>query len=386
LCICARCSAEKSRPAGHVSRRGSQGGARLNSSRIRSGAERVSASARRVDIMGGRGLERRFSVESLALGGKRDRARRRGYREAWLWGADTRSRACAGGDAFASAVRQAEARSAAERMDVSTLDIQTRRDIGGDLGIVGVGAMAEAIVTGLCQGAENPPFIYLSPRSAARASRLAARYPSVHVVGGNQTVIERADVVLLCLRPQDAPAALCDIAFRAQQAVISVMAGVPIGALRPLVAPAEVLVRAIPLPAAARRAGLTAIHPGTRSLAPSSTRSAASSPSTTGGRSTRCLRLPRRSPLTSPISTRSADGSPTAVSPTPTQRGTSRQSSEPCPGRCSAHRRSTSGRWLTRYATAGGINEQFLTALRRAGTFDIVDRALDDVADRLEGE
>jgi pyrroline-5-carboxylate reductase len=38
------------------------------------------------------------------------------------------------------------------------------------------------------------------------------------------------------------------------------------------------------------------------------------------------------------------------------------------------------------YATAGGINEQFLTALRHAGTFDIVDRALDDVARRLEGE
>ena len=38
------------------------------------------------------------------------------------------------------------------------------------------------------------------------------------------------------------------------------------------------------------------------------------------------------------------------------------------------------------YATAGGINEQFLTALRRAGAFNIVDRALDDVAHRLEGE
>jgi pyrroline-5-carboxylate reductase len=37
------------------------------------------------------------------------------------------------------------------------------------------------------------------------------------------------------------------------------------------------------------------------------------------------------------------------------------------------------------YATGGGINEQFLRALRRAGTFDLVDRALDD-AHRLESE
>jgi pyrroline-5-carboxylate reductase len=39
------------------------------------------------------------------------------------------------------------------------------------------------------------------------------------------------------------------------------MAGVPIDALRTLVAPAEVLVRAIPLPAVAIHTGLTAIHP-----------------------------------------------------------------------------------------------------------------------------
>ncbi len=38
------------------------------------------------------------------------------------------------------------------------------------------------------------------------------------------------------------------------------------------------------------------------------------------------------------------------------------------------------------YATAGGINEQFLTALRRASTFNIVERALDDVARRIQGE
>jgi pyrroline-5-carboxylate reductase len=38
------------------------------------------------------------------------------------------------------------------------------------------------------------------------------------------------------------------------------------------------------------------------------------------------------------------------------------------------------------YATAGGLNEQFLGTLRGAGTFDTVERALDDVARRLEGD
>ncbi len=35
------------------------------------------------------------------------------------------------------------------------------------------------------------------------------------------------------------------------------------------------------------------------------------------------------------------------------------------------------------YATAGGLNEQFLGALRSAGVYDAVEHALDDVAQRL---
>jgi pyrroline-5-carboxylate reductase len=38
------------------------------------------------------------------------------------------------------------------------------------------------------------------------------------------------------------------------------------------------------------------------------------------------------------------------------------------------------------HATRGGINEQFLAAMRRARTFEIVGQALDDVGRRLAGE
>jgi pyrroline-5-carboxylate reductase len=44
------------------------------------------------------------------------------------------------------------------------------------------------------------------------------------------------------------------------------------------------------------------------------------------------------------------------------------------------------GRLADEYATPGGLNEQFLAELRQAGTFETVNRALDDVARRLEGE
>jgi hypothetical protein len=83
----------------------------------------------------------------------------------------------------------------------------------------------------------------------------------VRVAADNQAVVDASGVVLLCLRPQDAPDVVSQLAFRAGQTVISAMAGVALPALRRLVAPADDVVRVIPLPAVAERAGLTATHP-----------------------------------------------------------------------------------------------------------------------------
>jgi pyrroline-5-carboxylate reductase len=255
-----------------------------------------------------------------------------------------------------------------------------------DLGIVGVGAIAEAIVTGLCEGDDPPTSIHLSPRTAARTSRLAARYPSVQVADGNHAVVERADVVLLCVRPQDAPAALSDLTFRARQAVISVMAGIPLDALRALVGPPEVLVRAIPLPAVARRAGLTAIHP------PHEVARAIFDP--LGGviavDAERALDALSASTATIAAHVSYLD----TVSRWLADRGIPEADATRyvaavfggLSGTLLGTQPKDFGTLADEYATAGGLNEQFLAALRRAGTFDVVDRALDDVARRLHGE
>jgi pyrroline-5-carboxylate reductase len=263
--------------------------------------------------------------------------------------------------------------------------IQRPREIPA-LGVVGVGAIAEAIVTGLCEGQEAPPSIHLSPRSAERASRLTDRYPSVDVTDSNQAVVERADVVLLCVRPQDARVALSDLTFRSEQAVISVMAGVSIDALRSLVAPAWAIVRAIPLPAVATRSGLTAIHPqhelacaifdplgGVIAVDDERALDALSASTATIAAHLAYLATISRWVADRGIPEAEAARYVAAVfgSLSGTLLGT-----QPIDFRALADE----------YATAGGINEQFLTALRRAGTFDVVDRALDDVADRLQAE
>jgi pyrroline-5-carboxylate reductase len=128
-------------------------------------------------------------------------------------------------------------------------------------GIIGVGAIGTAIVTGLCDGVQDAPQIVLSPRNASRAAELASGFPTVRIARSNQEVIDESTVVLLCIRPQEARSVLPALKFSREQAVVSMMAGIPIETLQQLVAPAQSIARAIPLPAVATRESATPIFP-----------------------------------------------------------------------------------------------------------------------------
>jgi pyrroline-5-carboxylate reductase len=132
-----------------------------------------------------------------------------------------------------------------------------------DYGVLGVGEIGAAIVTGLCQDVDGAPRILLSPRNADRAAALAARFPSVSVAPDNQSLASRCSALVLSVRPKDARTILGDLTFQPDQAIISVIAGVPDDELAALVAPARDIARAIPLPPVGRRAGITPVHPGT---------------------------------------------------------------------------------------------------------------------------
>lgn len=129
------------------------------------------------------------------------------------------------------------------------------------VGIVGVGHLATAVVTGLCRCDEPPERIVLSPRNAQLSADLAAEYDPVEVAPGNQEVVDGADVVLLALRAQDARAAVADVEMREGQAAISLMAPVADDWLPGELAPGRLAARVLILPSVERGEGPIAIHP-----------------------------------------------------------------------------------------------------------------------------
>lgn len=130
-----------------------------------------------------------------------------------------------------------------------------------DYGFIGTGAITRAMVTGLSSGEPNPPTIAVSPRNITVSSSLAARFRNVEVCSSNSAVVDQAEVVVLAVRPQDAAEALPTLPFRAEQAVVSVIAGLAVEEVSDLVAPAKRVARAIPLPDVARRTGSIPVYP-----------------------------------------------------------------------------------------------------------------------------
>lgn len=127
------------------------------------------------------------------------------------------------------------------------------------LGVIGVGSIASAIVSGLC-GGDGLQDVLLSPRNPEKAAALAASYPGVRVAESNEAVARESPVVLLCLRPADA-GLLRGIPFRKDASVISVMAGISVRELGEIVGPVKDIARAIPLTSVAVRRGVTPVYP-----------------------------------------------------------------------------------------------------------------------------
>ena len=93
------------------------------------------------------------------------------------------------------------------------------------IGIIGTGAIAEAVVVGLCNQADPPKNILLSPRNQQRAEQLAERFSNVEIAKDNQEVIQVSDIVFLCVRPKVVEEVLNGLRFNADQQVVSFVAG-----------------------------------------------------------------------------------------------------------------------------------------------------------------
>ena len=129
------------------------------------------------------------------------------------------------------------------------------------LGFIGTGHITAALVEGLCTTPAPPERIIVSPRNTETAAGLAARFPAVEVAADNQAVVDGADTVFLAVLPKILADVVGPLRFRPAQLVLSLVGVTPRATIIDLVAPAGTVVRAVPLPSAARHLGPIAFYP-----------------------------------------------------------------------------------------------------------------------------
>lgn len=249
-------------------------------------------------------------------------------------------------------------------------------------GFVGAGAITSAIVEGLHVGVTDPPEVFLSPRGRRVGQELSTRFPNVQVCDSNQDVLDNATSIVVAVRPEAARAVLGELSFRPAHVVISVVAGLRLDRLQRWAAPAAHVVRALPLPAAAHARSLTAMYPDDAAarelfrrvgdhLVPNeeSTLEALSAATATFA-----AYLDHLATIVDWLTDHGVDHGAATTYTTHVFAQLNQSLLE---------RTDPLATVTEEHMTPGGINEQFLTDLRRAGAPDLVRRALDRVMARL---
>jgi pyrroline-5-carboxylate reductase len=110
------------------------------------------------------------------------------------------------------------------------------------IGFIGTGHIAAPIARLLARKGHE---IFVTERNASVSAALKAEINAT--ISDPQSVIDRSEIVFLCLRPHIASEVLGPLTFKAEHRIVSVMAAVSEADLKMLCAPAEDFVQTIPL-------------------------------------------------------------------------------------------------------------------------------------------
>jgi pyrroline-5-carboxylate reductase len=127
-----------------------------------------------------------------------------------------------------------------------------------NIAFLGGGNMASALIGGLVAKGADARSIAVVEVSPGARERLAARYP-VQIVTAPDAAVQRAEVLVLAVKPQDARAALATVRLE-KQLVISIAAGLTLGALSRWLGVYRKIVRCMPNTPALIGAGITAMY------------------------------------------------------------------------------------------------------------------------------
>ena len=130
-----------------------------------------------------------------------------------------------------------------------------------NIGFIGTGIIASAVITGICKSSIIHNKIIISPRNKVIAKRLKKKFNKVKIAKNNQEIINSCNWVFLSITPNVGKKLIKNLKFNANQIIISFISTITLAQLKKAIKVKAKIVRAIPLPPVSLKKGPVPIYP-----------------------------------------------------------------------------------------------------------------------------
>ncbi len=130
-----------------------------------------------------------------------------------------------------------------------------------NLGFIGTGKIASAVITGICNSNIKYKKIFISKRNKLTAQRLKKKFKKIIIEKDNQKIIDKSNWIFLSVTPNVGQKIIKKLKFRSQQTIISFISTITLNELKKMIKVKSDIVRAIPLPPISLKKGPVPICP-----------------------------------------------------------------------------------------------------------------------------
>ena len=129
------------------------------------------------------------------------------------------------------------------------------------LGFLGTGRITSSVIEGIFKSKLKIKKIYISPRNRTIANKLNKRFKKVTISKNNQQLVDKSNWVFLAVTPKIGNKILKKLNFKKNQKIISFISTINLAQLKKMIGKKSKIVRAIPLPPISIRKGPVPICP-----------------------------------------------------------------------------------------------------------------------------
>tara|TARA_B110000285_G_scaffold130406_1_gene146522 strand:- start:920 stop:1687 length:768 start_codon:yes stop_codon:yes gene_type:complete len=130
-----------------------------------------------------------------------------------------------------------------------------------NIGFIGTGKIASAVITGIYKSNIIYKKILISPRNKTIAKKLKKKIKKLKIAKNNQEILNSCNWVFLSITPTVGKKIIKDLKFKSNQTIISFISTITLGELKKTIKVKAKIVRAIPLPPISLKKGPIPICP-----------------------------------------------------------------------------------------------------------------------------